>query len=270
MDNNQYDSIMRGIAGLSGKLDEVKEHMAALDTAFVELREDLTMPFITSVSPGTPGKVKDRNLKPMPTEIEARLNQALSDAEGGSTILAYCDGSVACQGSGDQASGSAAISYHCGHLTVQGEQTMGGTNNVGELTAIKIAMEGIIKNFDVYKERAIEDGIHPIEKIVIVSDSQYALNVIRGTYNATANIGLINECKAAYGELQELLGYDSVDLEWVRGHAGNPMNVLADFYAGRAGLGTSIGAWYFERPADVSAAEFLVDCALKVKAGTAL
>ena len=270
MDTAQYDNLMRAISGVSGKVDEVKAHLAALDTTVVELVEEITMPKITAIHAVAPGKVKDRNLKPMPEDVERRLHQALSDADGGRTIIAYCDGSVACQGSEDQASGSAAITYHCGHLVIQAEQTKGGTNNVGELTAIKLAMDGIIKNFEVYRETTRDEGNNPLEKVVIVSDSQYALNVIRGTFNATANIGLVEDCKASYRQLYELVGNGNIDLEWVRGHAGNPMNILADFYAGRAGLGQEIVGEYYDRPSKMSASAFLVECALRVKAGTAL
>jgi ribonuclease HI len=265
MDQGQYEALVGLIKGLYDAIQETNEHLESVDASLMDIMELQKRPGASA--PVSSEKVKDRNLKPMPEEIESRLRTALASAQSGYTILAYCDGSVACQGSEDQASGSAAITFHKGRLTIQAAQQKGGTNNVGELSAIKIAMEGILRNFEVMQEEALPAHVN---NITIVSDSQYALNVIKGTFRATANIALVDECQTLYKELSRKVGADGLHLEWVRGHAGNPLNVLADFYAGRAGLGFEIVGQYEYVPEDTSATDFLVACALKVKKGTAL
>lgn len=75
-----------------------------------------------------------------------------------------------------------------------------GTNNIAELTAIKHGLS-LIKN------KAVP--------IVIISDSQYALNCIKGNWNPTKNRELISEIQTM------IKGFSEVKFKWVRGHTGN-------------------------------------------------
>ena len=87
-----------------------------------------------------------------------------------------------------------------------------GTNNIAELSAIKIGLESI-------KDRSLP--------VTIFSDSQYAIKSISGEWNGPSNRELIRE-------IQEILnGFESVDLKWIRGHAGNLHQERADYLANK-------------------------------------
>ena len=57
----------------------------------------------------------------------------------------------------------------------------------------------------------------------IVSDSQYAVNVLSGKYNAYSNLELIARFKKEVAARRL-----KVEFEWTRGHNGNKYNELAD------------------------------------------
>lgn len=84
----------------------------------------------------------------------------------------------------------------------------------GELHATNNTMElkAIIKGC-----KAIEDGA----EAVVVSDSQYALNVLSGKWKAKANLDLIRE---HYDKSCKL----KIKYTWVKGHNGNELNEMAD------------------------------------------
>lgn len=80
------------------------------------------------------------------------------------------------------------------------------TNNTMELKAI---IEGC---------KAIkEDG----SIVIVVSDSQYALNALSGKYKLKANVDLIKE---HYGDRKRL----DIKYHWVKGHSGDELNELAN------------------------------------------
>jgi ribonuclease HI len=82
-----------------------------------------------------------------------------------------------------------------------------GTNNIAELTAIKVGLEAV-------KNRAL-----PVR---VYTDSQYSIGVLEGSYKAKANQALIEEIRA----LMRL--FPRLSLHKVRGHAGDPLNERAD------------------------------------------
>jgi len=65
----------------------------------------------------------------------------------------------------------------------------------------------------------------PTERIVLVSDSQYALGVCSGQMYAQANKDLI-------GRFKSRLGQEKVEFRWVKGHNGDRFNEMADELAG--------------------------------------
>lgn len=95
------------------------------------------------------------------------------------------------------------ISQYIGH----------GTNNMAELCAIKV-------------------GLHNIKKttipITVFSDSMYAVNILSGKWRTKENIDLVFEIKKLISE------FDSVKIEWIRGHTGNKHNERADVLANMA------------------------------------
>lgn len=81
------------------------------------------------------------------------------------------------------------------------------TNNIAELTAIKVGLEAV-------KNRSI-----PVK---IFTDSQYSIGVLSGQYKVNTNHELIQEIK----ELMK--NFPKLKLEKVRGHSGDPLNERAD------------------------------------------
>ena len=94
-----------------------------------------------------------------------------------------------------------------GHVKEHSEEIGKGTNNIAELTAIKTGLN-MIKKRDI--------------PVTIISDSQYALNCLKGNWNPSKNIELITEIQNLISE------FDTVHLKWVRGHNGNKHNERAD------------------------------------------
>lgn len=84
----------------------------------------------------------------------------------------------------------------------------------GELHATNNTMElkAIIKGC-----KAIEDGA----EVIVVSDSQYALNVLSGKWKAKANLDLIRE---HFDKSQKL----KIKYTWVKGHNGDELNEMVD------------------------------------------
>lgn len=82
-----------------------------------------------------------------------------------------------------------------------------GTNNIAELTAIKVGLEAV-KNRDL-----------PVR---VYTDSQYSIGVLSGSYKVKANRELI----LAIREL--MTQFPQLTLHKVRGHAGDPLNERAD------------------------------------------
>lgn len=65
------------------------------------------------------------------------------------------------------------------------------------------------------------------DSIIVYSDSQWAVNVLSGKWKPTKNLDMI----AAYRQIQkegEIRGLKTVELGWVRGHNGQPLNEEAD------------------------------------------
>jgi len=78
------------------------------------------------------------------------------------------------------------------------------TNNEMELTAILVA---------------VEEYPGPL---TIKSDSQYAIKVVTGEWKARLNTDLVAQIKEAIAD------HGDVTLTWVKGHAGDQLNIAAD------------------------------------------
>ena len=229
------------IAQLVAWAENTQSQIEKLTTSVSELSKTVeTLIFVNqtkaSIASGSIGpigrNVRIPKVKPMPSELEEKLACWLSEAQKGNILLVYTDGSVACMGLPEQASGSAAVMYHEDLMTVSSMRTKGGTNNVGELVGIFTAF---VSATAYLKSLSVEDRSQ-LKEIVIVSDSQYAINSTLGTFNGTLNKELITTNRAFLKTFNQDTSLQ-VTISWVRGHAGNPLNTIADFYAGRASLG---------------------------------
>ncbi len=87
-------------------------------------------------------------------------------------------------------------------------QSLGhGTNNIAELTAIKVALE------------SVEDPSRPVH---LYTDSSYCIGVLTKGWKAKANRSLILSIR----ELME--DFEDLELRKVKGHSGDPLNERAD------------------------------------------
>ena len=85
-----------------------------------------------------------------------------------------------------------------------------GTNQIAELAALYLAIS----------------GAQPDDQIF--TDSMYAINITTGRWRAHMHKSLVNVVRKEY------INKGKVKISWVRGHAGNWGNLLADESATRA------------------------------------
>ena len=122
-------------------------------------------------------------------------------------VIVYADG--AC--SGNPGPAGVGIVILDGKARRELSQYLGeATNNIAELTAIELALQAIET-----RDRAIR--VH--------TDSQYAIGVLSKGWKAKANLELV-------ARLRKLLAqFGDIELRYVPGHAGVPLNERADALA---------------------------------------
>lgn len=128
----------------------------------------------------------------------------------GDEVLVYADG--ACSGNPGPA-GLGVVMRFDDEAWELSEFLGVGTNNIAELTAILRALQ------------RVQDRSRPVR---IHTDSKYSIGVLTQGWKAKANRELVGEVKEALARI------DDVTLIHVRGHAGVPLNELADALARRA------------------------------------
>lgn len=128
------------------------------------------------------------------------------------TIVAFTDG--ACSGNPGPTGSGAVLRFPDGR-TVERHRAVGeGTNNVGELVAIGMALSMLE-----------EEGVPPGAAVAVFTDSSYARGVLTQGWKATANKGLIAAIKRA------LAARPGAKVHWVAGHVGIAENERADALA---------------------------------------
>ena len=104
-----------------------------------------------------------------------------------------------------------------------------GTNNIGELYAIALAINTI--------SDVINDGGHDMDyrtcDIIIATDSKYCIGALSQGHAITSNGDIINEINSRLRHLTDH-GRRHVSFTWIRGHQDNSGNNAADHYAGIA------------------------------------
>lgn len=98
------------------------------------------------------------------------------------------------------------------------------TNNVMEVTAILEGLRFVLR----YNTQPFSHLTH----LDVVSDSQYALGVSSGRFQASKNVELVNDVRAAAAALRRR--DCAINWHWVRGHNGNAWNERVDRLAGQA------------------------------------
>jgi len=128
------------------------------------------------------------------------------------TVRAFTDG--ACTGNPGPAGSGAVVKLPDGRVLERYKALGEGTNNIGELTAIQLALELLT-----------QAGVDPATPVALYTDSSYSLGVLTKGWKAKANVELIASIKAA------LRPWKQLKIEWVAGHVGVPENERADALA---------------------------------------
>lgn len=145
---------------------------------------------------------------PSKTDRKAAAAQDIQAVPEGAWTV-YADG--ACSGNPGPAGLGVVLVDPTGKMSEAYVYLGEGTNNIAELTAIKVAAEML-----------------PAEApAVIHTDSQYAIGILTKGWKAKANQALI-------AELKDVLKGRAFKFQYVPGHAGVPLNEKADELARRA------------------------------------
>jgi ribonuclease HI len=149
------------------------------------------------------------------TRTQAQAQAAATDAKSliaslpPETVLAFTDGS--CLGNPGPA-GAGVVVQIPGKLQKEAYRALGmATNNVGELTAILMALQLLDK-----------EAVPVDAPVSVFTDSEYARGVLTLGWKAKANQALIEEVR---GLIRKRPG---VTLRWVAGHVGVAGNEQAD------------------------------------------
>ena len=128
----------------------------------------------------------------------------------GQRVQIYTDG--ACSGNPGPAGAGVLLEYQGTQLLLS--KYLGtGTNNIAELTAVKMALE------------AMKDRNRPVD---LHSDSSYVIGLLTKNWKARQNTELVEEIRRL------LSGFRDVRFIKVKGHAGIAKNELADELARKA------------------------------------
>lgn len=119
-----------------------------------------------------------------------------------SAVVIYTDG--ACSGNPGPGGWGAVLIWNGVVKELSGGELY-TTNQRMELTAVIKALEALKR---------------PCE-VIVRTDSQYLVNTMTQGWKRRANLDL-------WGRLDELCRVHKISWEWVRGHAGDPYNELAD------------------------------------------
>lgn len=91
-----------------------------------------------------------------------------------------------------------------------------GTNNIAELTAIKLGLDWIKNNGDSWNSH------------VIYTDSNYAVGILTKNWKASKNQELVAEIRSL------VENFPNTSIAWIKGHNKNTFNELADELANLA------------------------------------
>lgn len=150
------------------------------------------------------------------TDARARIAALPPEA-----VLAFTDG--ACTGNPGPAGSGVVVRLPDGRHVERYKALGEATNNIGELTAIRIALDVLA-----------EEKIATDAQVALFTDSSYAIGVLSKGWKPKANVELIADIKV------HLRKWSNLELNWVAGHVGVKENERADALA-RKGVEESRG-----------------------------
>jgi ribonuclease HI len=103
------------------------------------------------------------------------------------------------------------------------------SNNRAEIAAMMMALETLYR---------LEELGHKPDKITIWSDSEYTIRCMNGSWQRKKNTDLWPQVDLLAERLRSIHG-DDFEVKWVKGHAGNEYNEIADELATRAAFNFS-------------------------------
>ncbi len=131
------------------------------------------------------------------------------------TPVAFTDG--ACRGNPGPCGAGAVVKLADGTVVERAESLGIATNNVGELTAVGLALDLLE-----------EGGVDKASQVVLHTDSKYSLGVLTKGWKAKKNTALI------LGLRERLKAWPALEIRWVAGHVGIAENERADQLASGA------------------------------------
>lgn len=210
-----YPALARGVADAGGEPRELDEGVPAGE------RSDASpvAPSGAASRPPAPGSGRASGFGSAGTRTSSQAAAAKADAtarvsSSAAAIRCFTDGG--CQGNPGPAGSGLLVKFPDGRVVEQSRALGIATNNIGELTAIEMALDVLAA-----------EGVEPGAEVVIFSDSQYARGVLTLGWKAKANVELIATIR------QKLRARPGARLEWVAGHVGLPENERADQLASR-------------------------------------
>lgn len=141
--------------------------------------------------------------------------QAAADLVAGfhrSAVLCFTDG--ACKGNPGPAGAGAVVKLPDGTVHESHRALGRATNNVGELTAIDLAL-------DILDQQVVAGDA----RIEILTDSKYAHGLLMLGWRGKANQALIRRIKSRISD------FPNLRVHWIAGHVGIPENERADALA---------------------------------------
>ena len=162
------------------------------------------------------------------TKAQAAMAEAaartLIESLRGHTVIAFTDG--ACKGNPGPAGAGAVVEFPDGRRAEACKALGVATNNVGELTAIWLALHLLE-----------ESGIPQDTPVTVLTDSQYCNGVLVQGWKAKANREIIATVKS------KMEHWSRLNIHWIAGHVGIDGNELADTLANAAVGGVSDVRW---------------------------
>jgi ribonuclease HI len=195
----------------------------------LELEDGAAMELPAGVSADDPAPAKPTSKRgsgfgKAGTRTESQAKAAAADARSriaalpADTIIAYTDG--ACKGNPGPAGSGAVVVLPDGRRAEASRSLGRATNNVGELTAVGMALD------------LLDEAEVPADApVALFTDSSYVDGVLTKGWKAKANAELIAGLR---GRLRRRPG---VKLHWVAGHVGVEGNERADVLAERGVAG---------------------------------